>query len=52
MATAAELRTEAAHLRAILGGVRDADETAAIEVMIDELEDRAREMDNGDAAND
>jgi hypothetical protein len=52
MATAAELRTEATRLRATLGGVRNPDETAAIETMIEELEERPREMDNGDAAND
>jgi hypothetical protein len=52
MATAAELRAEAARLRAILGGVGDADVSAAIRAMIDELESRAKETDNGGATND
>ena len=52
MATAAELRAEAAHLRTILRGVSDPDASAAIRAMIDELEDQAREMDNGGATDD
>jgi hypothetical protein len=49
MATAAELRAEAASLRIILGRVSDAAESAAIRAMIDELESRAKAMDNGGA---
>jgi hypothetical protein len=52
MATSAELRIEAARLRDFLGRVSDPDESAAIGAMIDELECRAKGMDNGDAAND
>jgi len=52
MATAAELRAEAAHLRAILGRVGDPDVSAAIRAMIEELESRAKETDNGGATND
>ena len=51
MATAAELRAEVAHLRAILRGVSDPDASAAIRAMIDELESRAKELDNGGATN-
>ena len=52
METAAELRTEAARLRAFVGRVIDPAELAAIEAMIEELEGRARNMSNGGAADD
>ena len=52
MATAAELRAEAACLRGFVGRVTDPAEAAAIEAMIAELEGRARKMDNGRAADD
>jgi len=49
MATAAELRAEAARLRVILSGVYDPAASAAIRKMIAELDGRAKEMDNGGA---
>lgn len=52
MATAAELRADAARLRSISARVSDPAELAAIKAMIDELEGRAKEMDNGEAADD
>lgn len=52
MASAAELRAEAAHLRAVLRGVTDPAASAAIEEMIAELESQAKEMDNGGATDD
>jgi hypothetical protein len=52
MATATELRDEAARLRSMLGRVTNPEELAAIQEMIDELEGRAKETDNGGATND
>ena len=52
METAAELRIEAARLRGFVGRVTDPSELAAIEAMIEELERRARKMNNGAAADD
>ena len=52
MASAAELRNEAARLRETLGKVTNREELAAIQLMIDELEGRARAMDNGGATDD
>lgn len=49
MATAAELRAEAAHLRTVLRGVTDPAASAAIRAMIEELENRAKASDNGGA---
>jgi hypothetical protein len=49
MTSTAELRAEAEHMRALLRGVSDPAASAAIEEMIDELESRAKEMDNGRA---
>jgi hypothetical protein len=52
MALAAELRAEAARLRELLRAVSDPAASAAIMEMIDELEGRAKAMDNGGAADD
>ena len=52
MASAVELREEAARLRNVLGKLTNHEERVAIQAMIDELESRAKEMDNGGAAND
>ena len=52
MASATELREEAAHLRTLLLSVTDPAALAAIREMIDELENRAKEMDNGGATDD
>ena len=49
MSTAAEMRAELAHLRAILCRMSDPDAAEAIRAMIDELESRAKAMDNGAA---
>lgn len=49
MSQAAEFRAEAAQLRAISRGMNDPEELAAIWAMIDELEGRAKTMDNGSA---
>ena len=50
MPTAAELRAEAACLRDFVDNVTDPAESAAIVSMIEELEGRAKVMDNGGAA--
>jgi hypothetical protein len=47
--TTAELRAEAAHLRALLRKVTDPAASAAISEMIAELESQAKAMDNGGA---
>jgi hypothetical protein len=52
MASAAELRAEAAWLRETLKNATNREELAAIQVMIDELERRAKMMDNGGATSD
>ena len=52
MASATELREEAAHLRTLLLSVTDPAASAAIREMIDELESRAKELDNGGATDD
>ena len=52
MARAAELRAEAARLRSFVEKVTDPAESAAIVAMIEELEGRAKERDNGDASAD
>ena len=52
MATAAELRAEAARLHSISERVSDPAELAAIKMMIDELEGRAKALDNGGASDD
>jgi hypothetical protein len=52
MATAAELRAEAARLRRFVDRVTDPAESAAIIAMIEELEGRAKVTDNGDATED
>jgi hypothetical protein len=50
MKTAAELRAEAARMREFaLGVTDDADALVENQVMIEELERRARLLDNGDA---
>jgi hypothetical protein len=50
MPTAAELRAEAACLRDFVDNVNDPAESAAIVAMIEELEGRAKVIDNGGAA--
>src|SRR5690348_17151393 len=51
MTSAAELRAEAGRLRNLLARVEaDPAEVAAMQAMIDELESRAKEMDNGSAS--
>jgi hypothetical protein len=45
--TAAELRAEAQHLRRLARFVTDAQALAEINKMIEELEQRAREAENG-----
>ena len=50
MATAAELRAEAARMREYARTVTDPEVLAEIHAMIDEWERRARETSNGDAA--
>jgi len=52
MASAAELRAEAAWLRETLKNATNREELAAIQAMIDELEGRAKAMDNGGSIND
>lgn len=52
MEKAAELRAEAARLRGFVKKVSDPAESAAIVAMIEELEGRAKAMDNGGAAHD
>lgn len=52
MATAAELRAQAARLRSTLNTVSDPAEWGAIKTMIDELEARAKELDNGGSTDD
>jgi hypothetical protein len=47
MASAAELRAEAAHLRDLLREVTDPAASTAIKEMVDELESRAKETANG-----
>jgi hypothetical protein len=49
MALAAELRAEAAMLRKILAIATNSEEREVIQAMIDELERRAKTMDNGGA---
>ena len=49
MATAAELRAEAARMRAFALTVTDQEVLAEINLMIAEWERRARDMGNGDA---
>ena len=49
MPTTAELRAEAACLRDFVDKVTDPAESAAIVAMIEELEGRAKVMDNGGA---
>lgn len=51
METAAGLRAEAARLRGFVDRATDPAEAAAIEAMIEELEDRARAMKNGGVLN-
>jgi len=52
MATAAELRAEAARMREFARTVTDPEVLAEIHAMIEEWERRARLNDNGDAAAD
>jgi hypothetical protein len=52
MASAAELRAEAARLRRFVDKVTDPAESAAIMAMIEELEGRAKAKGNGDATED
>jgi hypothetical protein len=52
MATAAELRAEAAHLRKFAGNVTEPEVLAEMNLLIAELERRARLMDDGGATDD
>ena len=52
MATAAELRAEAAHLRKFAGNVTEPEVLAEMNLLIAESERRARLMDNEGATND
>ena len=52
MASAADLRAEVTHLRVLLLGVSDPAASAAIREMIDELESRAKALDDGCATDD
>ena len=50
MTTASDLRNEASRLRALAEQVDDGEVREQIEVMIDELENRARQFGDGDAS--
>ena len=50
MAKAVELRSEIAHLRRLALNQTDPAVMAEIKAMIEELEGRARELDNGDGS--